>query len=87
MEPHDDLVSEGYCLAEPGREYVVFLDHPKSFSLKLEGLPALLPGEWYQPLTGKRQKAGALPNGTAQLQPPADWGAEPVVLHVGSSSH
>ena len=87
MEPHDDLVSEGSCLAEPGREYVVFLNHPKSFSLKLEGLLAPLPTEWYQPLTGKRQKAGALANGTAQLHPPADWGAGPVALHVGSSSH
>lgn len=87
MEPHDDLVSEGYCLAEPGREYVVFLNHSKSLSLKLEGLSAPLQAEWYQPFSGKRQKAGALPNGTAQPQPPADWSAGPVALHVGSSSH
>ncbi|MCX6926744.1 MAG: DUF4038 domain-containing protein [Verrucomicrobia bacterium] len=86
MEPHDDLVSEGYCLAEPGREYVIFLNQSKSFSLKLEGLPAPLQAEWYQPLTGKRQKVQALANGTAQLQPPADWGDGPIALHVGSSS-
>jgi hypothetical protein len=47
MEPHDDLVSDGYCLAEPGREYVVFLNHFTSFSLKLDGLPAPLQSEWY----------------------------------------
>jgi Protein of unknown function (DUF4038)/Domain of unknown function (DUF5060) len=86
LEPHDDLVSEGYCLAEPGREYVIFLNHSNSFSLKLEGLTAPLQVEWYQPLTGKRQKAGALPNGTTELQPPADWGSGPVALHVGSLS-
>jgi hypothetical protein len=87
MEPHDDLVSEGYCLAEPGREYLVFLNHSRLFSLKLEGLPAPFQFEWYQPITGKWQKAGVLTNGTAQLQPPADWGAGPVALRVGPSSH
>ena len=86
MEPHDELVSAGYCLAEPGREYVAFLSRSEPFSLKLEGLSAPLKAEWYQPLTGQRQEAGVFTNGTPQLQPPADWGAAPVALHVGSSN-
>ncbi len=84
MEPKDDLVSAGYCLAEPGREYVVFQNNAQAFSLKLEGLKAPLNAEWYQPLSGKRQPGGTLTNGTAQLTPPADWGTGPVALHVGS---
>jgi hypothetical protein len=86
LAPHDELASDGYCLAELGREYVVFLNQAKPFSLKLEGLVAPLPVEWYQPLSGRRQKAGTLPNGTTELQPPAGWSNGPVALHVGSSS-
>jgi len=84
MEPKDELVSAGYCLAEPGREYVVFLNQNMAFSLKLEGLGTPLKVEWYQPFTGKRQAAGTLDNGTSQLAPPADWGNGPVALHVGA---
>ena len=84
MEPKDELVSAGYCLAEPGREYVVFLNQTMAFSLKLEGLGTPLKVEWYQPFTGKRQAAGTLDNGTSQLAPPADWGNGPVALHVGA---
>lgn len=39
----------------------------------------------YHPFTGKRQDAGALSAGSAELTPPAEWGASPVVLHVGSA--
>ena len=84
MEPKDELVSAGYCLAEPGQEYVVFLNHAQAFSLKLEGLGTALQAEWYHPFAGQRQAAGTLTNGTAQLTPPTDWGNGPVALHVGT---
>jgi hypothetical protein len=84
MEPKDELVSAGYCLVEPGQEYIVFLNNALPFSLKLGGLSQPLKAEWYQPLTGKRQPAGTLTNGTAQLTPPSDWGNGPVALHVGT---
>ena len=84
MEPADELVSEGYCLANPGKEYVVFLNRAKPFTLKLAGLAEPLPAEWYQPLSGKRLPGGRLGAGEHRLQPPADWGAGPVVLHVGT---
>jgi len=85
MEPNDDLVSAGYCLAAPGREYVVFLSQAMPFSLKLAGLAAPLKAEWYQPFTGKRKSAGTLSNGTTQLTPPVRWGSGPVALHVGAA--
>jgi hypothetical protein len=84
MEPNDELVSTGYCLADPGQEYVVFLSNAGPFTLKLEGLKAPLNAEWYQPLTGKRLPGGTLAKGSAQLTPPAEWGTGPVALHVGS---
>ncbi len=85
LDPVDGVVSDGYCLAEPGREYVVFLNKARPFSLKLEGLAGSLQAQWYHPFTGKRQDAGVLPAGSAELTPPAEWGALPVVLHVGSA--
>jgi len=84
MDPAPDLVSEGYCLAEPGQEYVVFLNKALPFSLRLEGCREPLKAQWYQPFTGNRKDAGNLVNGTAQLAPPSDWGSGPVALHVGT---
>ncbi len=85
LDPVDGVVSDGYCLAEPGREYVVFLNKARPFSLKLEGLAGSLKAQWYHPFTGKRQDAGARSAGSAELTPPAEWDASPVVLHVGSA--
>ena len=84
MKPAADLVSAGYCLAELGREYMVFLNKSQPFSLKLEDLTAPAKAEWFQPLTGERQDAGMLANGTAQMVPPSNWGDGAVVLQVGS---
>jgi hypothetical protein len=81
MEPTDGLVSEGYCLAAPGREYVVFLNKAVPFTLKLDGLSRPLKVEWYQPLTGERRPAGTLQSGSARLTPPKEWGDSPVALH------
>jgi hypothetical protein len=85
MEPADALVSEGFCLAEPGREYIVFLDKPGRFTLNLEGLATEAKAEWFHPFTGQCRSAGTLGNGVQQLTPPDDWGEGPVVLHVGQS--
>jgi hypothetical protein len=86
MEPSDELVSEGFCLAEPGREYIVFLNKAARFTLRLEGLAAPAKAEWSHPYTGQRQSAGTLGNGVQQLTPPDNWGEAPVVLHVGQRS-
>ena len=86
MEPADDLVSEGFCLADRGHEYVVFLNRAGPFTLRLEGLAAPLNARWYQPLTGKWHEAGTLAAGMAELRPPDDWTGAPVALHVGGGS-
>ncbi|MFQ5809912.1 MAG: PA14 domain-containing protein, partial [Armatimonadota bacterium] len=82
VEPTEDLVSDGYCLARPGEEYVVYLDEAKPFTLQVEAAQPLQ-AEWFQPLTGARQVADPMAAGTASLAPPADWGDGPVALHVG----
>lgn len=84
MEPVDGLTSEGYCLAEPGRQYVVFLDRARPFSLKLAGISSPLKAEWFDPCTAKRRDAGTLTAGTARLTPPNDFGSAPIGLRVGA---
>ena len=85
MTPADDLVGMGFCLANPGQEYVVFLNKSASFTLKLEGLKTPLEAEWFHPFTGKRMSAGKFGNGVQQLAPPENWGDSPLVLHVGGN--
>jgi hypothetical protein len=82
MEPSDGLVSEGFCLSEPGREYIVLQNKPARFTLRLEGLAAPAKAEWFHPFTGQRRSAGTLGNGVRQLTPPDDWGEVPIVVHI-----
>ena len=82
LDPSDQLVNSGWCLAQPGREYVVFQRQDLPFTLNIDGVTSTLTGEWFNPLTGKRSAAGKFKNGTAMLTPPADWGDTPLVLHI-----
>ena len=84
MDPADELVSKGHCLANPGQEYIVFLSAPQPFTLKLEGVNQPLKAEWYHPFTGEKVDAGMLSAGTSKLTPPTAWGKTPVALHVGN---
>jgi hypothetical protein len=83
MEPADGLVSEGHCLAEAGRQYVVFLNASRPFSLRLDGLGSPRKAEWFHPFTGERRDAGTLTSGTLRLTPPKEFGPGPVALRVG----
>ena len=82
MNPASELVSEGYCLANPGNEYIVFLNKAKPFTIKIENAGKALKGEWYHPFTGEKVDAGILNNGVVELKPPVSWGEVPVALHI-----
>ena len=72
----------GWCLAQPGREYVVFQNKAQPLTLEITGAKSPLKAEWFNPHTGKRADAGSFGNGTANLMPPIDWGGAPLVLHL-----
>lgn len=82
LKPIEGVSSDGYCLAEAGREYVIFLNFARPFTLTLQGLTERLTGEWYQPLTGVRMGAGMIGAGITELIPPTTWGSDPVALHL-----
>ncbi len=82
LHPSDQLVDTGWCLAHPGREYVVFQNDATPFTLEIAGATSPLQAEWFHPHTGERTSAGTLSNGTAQLTPPDNWGS----AHLCSTS-
>ncbi len=82
LEPSDALVSTGWCMAQPGQEYVVFQNEAGSFTLEIVGATAALQAEWFNPYTGTRSPAGKIENGKVSFTPPESWGDIPLVLHV-----
>ena len=85
LEPADSLVSKGWCMAQAGKEYVVFQNEPAPFTLTITGAKSPLKAVWFHPFTGASTAAPSLDNGTNQLEPPKDWGHAPLVLHVSAS--
>ncbi len=57
MTPQNNLVSTGYCLANPGREYLVYQPDGgyKKFTLTLA--PGKYSVEWINPLSGNSLKS------------------------------
>jgi hypothetical protein len=42
-------MAKGYCLADAGREWVVFLNAAKPFTLTIQGHIGSLKAEWFNP--------------------------------------
>ena len=82
MKPVEGAASDGFCLADAGHEYIVFLNVAAPFALTLDGLAKPLKAEWYQPFTGARAAGPSVSNGRSSLTPPAEWGSGPVALHL-----
>jgi hypothetical protein len=57
MQPHDELASTKYCLADPGRTYIVFFPTGGEVTLDLRAGQGTLKAEWIHPVTGA-QTAG-----------------------------
>lgn len=81
LEPHDELLDRGHCLADPGKEYIVYHGEPGEFTLEIAGVKRPLKVEWFHPLTGERKAGRSIGNGTQTLTTPDGWEA-PIALHV-----
>jgi hypothetical protein len=69
LKRHDSLVVGGYCLAEPGRQYISF--NPFGPTTQVPGLASPISARWYNPRNGSYQPAG---NGPAFTRPTSeDW--------------
>jgi len=52
MTPREDLASTGYCLANPGRQYVVYLPEGGQVEVDLSVATEPLAVEWIAPVAG-----------------------------------
>lgn len=84
LEPSDALVSEGYCLATPGRQYVVYLKVAKPVRLTVKRADRNLKAVWFHTLTGESRPAAELSNGEQTLTPPNDWQGKPVAFRASA---
>ncbi len=61
--PASELASTGYCLADPGREYLVYLPDGGAVTVDLSGAKGKLSSEWTHPITGKITAGEAVEGG------------------------
>jgi len=80
LEPSDDLVDYGHCLARRGDEYVVWVPEAREFRLDLSQAEGRFVAEWFRPLGGTRRKTTITGGARLQLRPP--WKRQPVALHL-----
>ena len=72
MRPRPDLVDRGYCLADPGGEYVVYLDSGGSVDVRLAEGPYLV--QWINARDTHDRRYGGQTRGGRKLRAPDDRG-------------
>lgn len=63
MNPHNRLASTGYCLANPGRDYLVYLPAGGNATVDLWRARGTMSVEWFNPADGKATTAKATRGG------------------------
>lgn len=83
MIPRNELSSTGYCLANPGLEYLVYLPDGGNVTVDLSGTSGLSSVEWFNPSTAENHGGEAvLGGGSVDLVAPFDGDA---VLYLRST--
>lgn len=62
--PHNELCSSGFCLADPGHEYLCFFPAGGSEGVNLRDQPGKYHAQWFNPATGKTYDGGVLEGST-----------------------
>ena len=63
MLPRPDLASSGYCLAEKGKEYLIYAPQNGKVTVDLSHTSGKFNVEWFNPLTGISQSGDAVKGG------------------------
>ncbi len=78
--PHDELASSGFCLAEPGRQYLVFAPQGGEVTIDLSAAAKTLNAEWLRTDDGSVSTAAGVPgSGKQTLKAPF---SSPAVLYL-----
>lgn len=81
LAPHSDLASSRYCLANPGKEYVVFLPDGVKATMDLSAASGKFAVEWYRVEDGKSQEDDDLVGGK-EIELASPWSGHDVVLRL-----
>jgi hypothetical protein len=80
LEPHGELASSGYCLADPGRTYLAYLPEGGKVTLDLSGARGRFSVTWRETRTSKSTPASSIEGGARrELTAPT---AGDKILHV-----
>jgi len=82
MEPADDLVDTGYCLANPGKEYLVYLEKGGPVTVQLQGAGKPMQATWLHTFVNEFRDAGTVPPASVTLTPPGKWAVAPLALWI-----
>jgi hypothetical protein len=63
MVPRDDLASTRFCLADPAREYLVYLPDGGEVVVDLSGAAGRFRVEWWNPVEGRSMSGDPVPGG------------------------
>ncbi|MCU0914310.1 MAG: DUF6298 domain-containing protein [Planctomycetes bacterium] len=84
MTPHGELASTEFCLADPGKEYLVYLPNGGAETVDLSAASGSLAVEWFNPRSGEVTRGQNTSGGQKRsFQPPFDGDA---VLCLGRPS-
>jgi hypothetical protein len=81
MVPEPDLVSSAFCLANKGKEYLVYLPEGHQVVVDLTDFPSAFQTEWFDPNTGKFKKAESIEGGK-KLSMTSPLGSRDAVLYL-----
>jgi len=63
MIPHNELASTQYCLANPGKEYLIYLPDGGNVTVDLSGATGSFSAEWFNPREGTTTDGGTSAGG------------------------
>ena len=82
MTPRQDLSSTRYCLANPGREYLVYFPNGGSATLDLRGADATYEVEWFIPQLNRTIRGADLLHGNDYVVLAAPFSSGDAVLYL-----
>jgi hypothetical protein len=81
MVPKTDLATSGYCMANPGKEYLVYLPDSLEVTIDLTDFPGTYEIEWFDPANGVFRKDEIIVGGY-KVRMTSPFETEGAVLHI-----
>jgi hypothetical protein len=81
MVPRNELASSRYCLANPGKEYLIYVAEGRAVTVDLRDAVGALAVEWFNAKTGQSKTAQPARGGDRRTFA-SPFGSDDAVLHL-----